>query len=274
MSAIATIGFFDGVHRGHRFLFDHLRAIASQRGLQPIIVTFDQHPRALLQPAYIPQLLTTLNERQALLSTFGQVLVLPFAEVQPLTALQFMMRLKNEYQVSVLLMGYDHRFGSDQLTQSGQYQALGEQCGIEVITLDEFTAEQGHVSSTEIRKALEQGQIERANELLGYPYSLTGKVVHGKAIGRTIGFPTANIQPDSPEKIIPRAGVYQVLVNDQPALCNIGETIEVHIPDFAGDLYDQTLTLAFTRFIREERTFPTLQALQSQITEDFKLLKH
>lgn len=185
-----------------------------------------------------------------------------------------MMRLKNEYQVSVLLMGYDHRFGSDQLTQAGQYQALGEQCGIEVITLDEFTAEQGHVSSTEIRKALEQGQIERANELLGYPYSLTGKVVHGKAIGRTIGFPTANIQPDSPEKIIPRAGVYQVLVNDQPALCNIGETIEVHIPDFAGDLYDQTLTLAFTRFIREERTFPTLQALQSQITEDFKLLKH
>ena len=100
------------MHRGHRFLFDHLRAIASQRGLQPIIVTFDQHPRALLQPAYIPQLLTTLNERQALLSTFGQVLVLPFAEVQPLTALQFMMRLKNEYQVSVLLMGYDHRFGS------------------------------------------------------------------------------------------------------------------------------------------------------------------
>ena len=258
-------------------MFEQLQTIAAQRGLQPLIVTFDTHPRTVLQSDYMPQLLTSLEERQALLNRFGEVLVLPFADVQPLTAAQFLQLLKDKYEVDVLLMGYDHQFGSDRLRRPQDYRRIGEQTGIEIITMTEFTEGEWHVSSTEIRQALENGNITIANDLLGRPYSLSGIVVHGNGIGHTIGFPTANIQPDCPEKIIPRAGVYEVMVNKKRGLCNIGtnptvgnaeRTIEVHIPAFKGDLYDRTLTVDFIRFIREERTFASLPDLKRQIAED------
>ena len=275
MKCIATIGFFDGVHRGHQFLFEHLRTMAEERDLTPLIVTFEQHPRAVLDADYQPRLLTSLEERKAQLSKYGEVLVLPFEQIQPLTAAEFMTRLKEEHEVTTLLMGYDHRFGSDRLKRPQDYRRIGEQCGVEVITLSEYVEGEWHVSSTEIRAALENGNIAVANELLGYPYTLRGRVVHGKGIGRTLGFPTANIEPIDARKVIPKAGVYVALINtplmdDAPAFVNIDRQgiIEAHIPSFKGDLYEQILKLRFVRFLREERHFTSLEDLKNQIKAD------
>ena len=275
MKRIATIGFFDGVHKGHQFLFARLRELANERGLAPLIVTFDTHPRTVLDSDYIPQLLTSREEREKQLSEYGEVLMLPFAEVQPLTALEFMTRLHDEYSVTTLLMGYDHRFGSDRLKHPQDYRRVGEQCGVEVLTLSEYVENEWHVSSTEIRSALENGNIVMANDLLGYPYALRGRVVHGKALGRTIGFPTANIAPLDPLKVIPKTGVYLAFVDtptrdNTPAFVNIdaNKLIEVHLASFKGDLYDQILKIRFVRFLREERYFETLEELKAQIKAD------
>ncbi len=275
MKHIATIGFFDGVHKGHQFLFEHLRAEAAQRGVAPLIITFDTHPRAVLQADYVPQLLTTVEERKALLSKYGEVVVLPFAEVQPLTAGQFMQRLHDAYEVTTLLMGYDHQFGSDRLTRPQDYRRIGAEHGIEVVSLPEYTEGEWHVSSTEIRAALLTGNIALTTELLGRLYSITGTVVHGKGIGHTIGFPTANIRPNDPHKILPMSGVYAARVNiptmDQAqAFVNIDKNglIEVYIPSFKGDLYGQMLKLHFEQFLREEKHFTSLEDLQQQIKAD------
>ena len=291
MKRIATIGFFDGVHTGHQFLFGQLRSEADARGLEPLIITFDVHPRAVLQSDYMPQLLTTLDERKALLRTYAEVVVLPFADIHALTAAEFMERIKAQYEVSVLLMGYDHQFGSDRLRKPQDYRRVGEQCGIEVLTMPEFVSGEWHVSSTEIRQALENGNIAVANELLGRPYSLTGLVVHGKGIGHTIGFPTANVQPDEPCQIIPKAGVYVgkvdngqrtmengkwQMANGKAAFVNIDTNgiIEVYIPAFKGDLYGQPMTIQFMRFLREERQFKNLEALREQIKADIDSIRH
>ena len=275
MPKIATIGFFDGVHKGHQYLFNHLLSLAQERGLDPLIVTFETHPRAALQSDFVPQLLTSLEERKALLRPYGEVLVLPFATIQPLTAAEFMAQLKNEYGVEMLLMGYDHRFGSDRLHRPQDYCRIGEQTGIEVVTMPEYTEGEWHVSSTEIRMALDAGNIALANELLGRLYSITGTVVHGKAIGRTLGFPTANIEPSDPHKIIPKSGVYMAQINtptmdSAPAFVNIDPqgVIEAHIPSFKGDLYGQLLKLHFVRRIRDEKRFDNWEDLRQQIKAD------
>lgn len=288
MARIATIGFFDGVHKGHRYLFKQLNEEAAARGLKPLIVTFEEHPRTVLQSDYIPKLLSTKEERKALLSAYGEVVMLRFSTIRDLTAEQFMIRLKEEYGVEVLLMGYDHRFGSDGLRNPEDYCRVGSKQGIEVLRMEEYQDGTQHVSSTEIRTALEKGDVERAKELLGRPYALFGKVVHGKGLGRTIGFPTANIEPEEPNKIIPMAGVYEVKVKGERSLvngewslvigdcslvkgiCNIDAkgTIEVHLLGYKGNLYGQSLTIQFMQFIRKERQFHSLDELQQQIKAD------
>lgn len=280
MKRIATIGFFDGVHKGHQYLFEHLRAEADERGLEPLIISFDTHPRAVLQDDYIPQLLTTLDERIKLLQEHGEVQILPFAEIQALTAAEFMALLRDEYAVTTLLMGYDHRFGSDRLKHPQDYRRVGTEQVIEVLTLGEFIEGELHVSSTEIRAALENGNIAVANELLGRPYSLRGEVVHGKGLGRTIGFPTANIRPQDPHKIIPKPGVYVAQINTPtmdkaPSFVNIDKegVIEAHIPSFRGDLYGQCLSLKFVRFVRDEKNFTSLAELKKQIMADIDSIR-
>ncbi len=275
MRRIATIGFFDGVHKGHQFLFAHLLSEADQRDLKPLIVTFRHHPRVTLQSDYVPQLLTTPEERQRLLQTYGEVLMMPFEEIQALTAADFMTMLRDIYGVSAILMGYDHRFGSDRLRHPQDYRRTGASLGIEVLTLNEYVEGEWHVSSTEIRTALENGNIAVANELLGRPYSLCGTVVHGKALGRTIGFPTANIAPADPHKIVPKAGVYMAHIDtptmdNAPAFVNIDPqgVIEAHIPSYKGDLYDRQLEIHFVQFLREERHFDSLDELRAQIKDD------
>ena len=286
MSKIATIGFFDGVHKGHQFLFAQVCSIAEQEGLQPLIVTFDQHPRAVLQNDYIPQLITSLEERKALLQQYAEVLVLPFEQIQSLTAQQFMSFLKDEYDVQKIVMGYDHRFGSDKLNQIHDYRLVAQSIGMEIIKQGEYIDGEWHVSSTEIRQALLNGNVVVANELLGRGYALNGVVVRGKGIGHTIGFPTANIQPETPEKIIPKSGVYAVQARTStsswmPAILNIGtnptignnqQTIELHIPHFEENIYGQQVSIVFVRYIREERKFLNIDSLREQIKQDINSL--
>ena len=286
MSRIATIGFFDGVHKGHQFLFAQVCKMAEQEGMQPLIVTFDQHPRAVLQNDYIPQLITSLEERRALLQQYAEVLVLPVGQIQALTAQQFMSFLKDEYDVQKIVMGYDHRFGSDKLNQIHDYRLVAQSIGMEIIKQGEYIDGEWHVSSTEIRQALLNGNVVVANELLGRGYALNGVVVRGKGIGHTIGFPTANIQPETPEKIIPKSGVYAVQARTStsswmPAILNIGpnptignnqQTIELHSPHFEENIYGQQVSIVFVRYIREERKFLNIDSLREQIKQDINSL--
>ena len=279
MPRIATIGFFDGVHRGHRFLFAQLLELAHERHLEPLIVTFDRHPKEVLT-GVCPPMLTTYEERQLLLAHHAEVRVLPFADVQGLTAEQFMRYLQEQEQVEVLLMGYDHCFGSDRLKGFSEYEAVARRVGLHVERAHECLVDSLPVSSSRIRKLLHEGQIKQVNRLLGYTYSLTGIVEHGNAIGAKLGFPTANICIQS-DKLLPMSGVYAVLANvngvEYKALANIGTnptvgndylSLEVHLLDFQGDLYDKQLTISFLSFLRKERKFNSLAELQSQIAED------
>lgn len=284
MPTVATIGFFDGVHKGHQYLFEQLRLQAQAHDERALIFTFLQHPRSVLTHD-CPPLLTTLDEREMLIGQYGDVHFFDFAEVQPLTAAQFLDYLSDRWKVRHLLMGYNHHFGSDGRLSDEQYASVARQVGIEVLRLPPYVEDETRPSSTRIRNALSQGDISGANQMLGYAYHLSGRVVHGRMIGRQIGFPTANIMPD-PAKLIPAAGVYKVMVNDERtsdewvmALVNIGtnptvgnahQTIEVHIPGYDGDLYNRTLTLQFLERLRGEQRFDSLDELREQIHKDLQ----
>ena len=280
---IATIGYFDGVHRGHRYLFEQLRQLGAVRGLVPAIYTFREHPKEVLCGVR-PPLLTTPNERFRLLEGEGELHVLSLAEIRRLTAAEFMQRLHAE-GVQVLLMGYDHHFGADQLTDFRDYARIGRETGIEVLPANELPEEiVGHVSSSAIRRALLAGDVESANRMLGYTFSICGEVVRGNAIGRTIGFPTANIHYPA-EKLLPPAGVYagwcRVAEHDYPTLVNIGTnptvgnrstTVEGYLTGFAGDVYGQQLCFRLERFVRREQKFDSLDDLREQIAKDLRAL--
>ena len=290
MPAIATIGFFDGVHRGHRYLLSQLQAEAERLGEQPMIFTFVDHPRLVLQGS-CPPLLTTIDEREQMLELFAETHFLDFAQIQPFTAAQFTHYLATHWKVRHLLLGYNHHFGSDkQSIQTVQGErAQAKEPEVAFIRAEAYTQRGERPSSTRIREHLLEGRVSEANDMLGYRYALSGKVVPGKQIGRTIGFPTANVQPPV-GKLVPAAGVYEarVLPLDRPALVNIGTnptvnrhlsivnrqlSIEAYIPGFEGDLYDQTITLQFRRRIREEIRFESLDELKAQITNDIKSVK-
>ena len=279
MPKIATIGFFDGVHRGHRFLFAQLQEQARLLNLSPAIYTFREHPKQDLT-GEAPAMLTTYTEREERLRTYGEVHFLDFAQVRHLTAEQFMRYLHEEQGVDVLLMGYDHHFGSDRLKGFSEYEHVGKQIGLRILRAFECLVDSLPVSSSRIRKLLAAARIDQVNRLLGYTYSISGVVEHGNAIGATLGFPTANIRLNS-YKQLPASGVYAVSANldgvEYKALANIGTnptvgndhvSLEVHLLDFQGDLYDKQLTISFLSFLREERRFDSLEELKQQITAD------
>ena len=283
MAKIATIGFFDGVHRGHRFLFAQLNELAHERGLQPVIYTFRQHPRQVLT-GECPPMLSTLTEREQLLKTHAEVKLLDFTLVQHYTAEEFMQFLYRKEEVEVLLMGYDHRFGSDRLKGFSEYEKVARRVGLRVERAHECLVDALPVSSTRIRKLLDEAQIRQVNRLLGYEYSLTGIVEHGNGIGNQIGFPTANIQIDA-IKHLPASGVYtahtqidsavySALVNigNNPTIGNERLSVEAHIVGYQGDLYGQQLTIYFSDFVRSEQKFASLADLQRQIEKDMQML--
>ena len=279
MPKIATIGFFDGVHRGHRFLFAQLQEHAKLLHLSPVIYTFSEHPKQLLT-GQSPAMLTTNAERETLLRAYGEVCFLDFSAVQHLTAEQFMRYLHDEQDVDALLIGYDHHFGSDRLKGFAEYEKIARTIGLHVERAHECLVDSLPVSSSRIRKLLAAAQIDQVNRLLGYTYSISGVVEHGNAIGTTLGFPTANIRLNS-AKQLPASGVYSVVAQvngvEYKALANIGTnptvgndhlSLEVHLLDFQGDLYDQPLTISFLSFLREEKKFDSLEELKNQITAD------
>lgn len=282
-SSAVTIGFFDGVHKGHRFLLQQLEEHAAANILSPVAVTFDCHPRTVVQKDFAPSLLTTQEEKLALLSKAfcGEVIVLPFtAELSSQSAEEFMKTmLREQLNVELLLMGYNHHFGHGGGTLE-EYKAWGRDAGIKVCIAEALAGEK--ISSSNIRKLISLGEIDKANSMLGYPYFLTGTVTEGKQIGRQIGFPTANLSLPK-EKLMPANGVYAVLVTlpdgtkrsgmlcigHRPTIETNGEvSVEAHIFDFCGNLYDKSISVDFIAKLRDEKPFVSLDALRQQLTID------
>ena len=281
---VATIGFFDGVHLGHNYLLEQLKSEAQQRNMQSVVVSFANHPRLFFDPNCGLKQLTLSDEKVTLLKQKGvdEVVMLQFDEhLSKLTSREFMQLLVEKHGVKVLLMGYDHRFGSDRGISFNEYIEYGRHLGLEVKRCDGFSESEVMVSSSKVRRALELWDIPLANKLLGYKYFLKGRVVAGQKIGRQIGFPTANLEVD-PLKLIPSDGVYVVDVEvegvEYRGVLNIGtrptvsgdqRTIEVHIINFTGNLYGKEIELKFLRFLRHEQRFSSLDDLREQIRKDF-----
>lgn len=283
-AVVAAVGVFDGVHRGHRHLFEAVRTRADRagEGSRTLAVTFDRHPLHTIAPDRCPRMLTLPERRLELLGDLPQVddvVVLHFDDdLRRLTAAQFLERLHRLYGVTDLVMGYDHSFGSDFRDPSPDHYALaGEKSGVGVSRDTPFILGGEPVSSSRIRVALAEGDVEDAAAMLGRPHRLEGTVVKGRQLGRTIGFPTANLAVPA-ELMLPRRGVYAGRCLDRPCLINIGTAptvtdsakiaVEVHIPGFSGDLYGQSLSVDLTRHIRDERKFDSLDALTAQLNND------
>lgn len=284
----ATIGCFDGVHRGHQSLVKLLLREADQRGLMPMVITFDRQPRQLFDPSFQPQLLSTLEEKVACLENLGikQIVVLPFTkDLATLTAEAFIRQvLWEQLGVHLLVTGYDNRFGHDRSEGFDDYVRYGRSLGMEVLKGQvEMMNERSAVSSTVLRQLLtEQGRVDLMPTYLTRPYSMTGHVVSGEHIGQTLGFPTANLELDNAEKLIPANGAYAVWASlddgsRMPAMMNIGtrptfdghrQTLEVHILKEVGNIYGRRLTIAFVCRLREERRFENREALMAQLSED------
>ncbi len=288
----ATLGMFDGVHAGHRYVISQLCQIARGRGMRSMIITFDCHPRQVVQTDWKPQLLTSLEQKVELLRQTGAdcVEVLHFDhEMSLLSAREFMSKvLIGQFGVNLLLTGYDNRFGhreKDCREQFEDYQRYGQELGMEVILGEALSNNQGKaVSSSVVRSVLAQGDVEEASLLLGRQYSMTGTVEHGLALGRRMGFPTANIRVDA-NTMIPANGVYAVMVgvegqnNRLMGMTNIGvrptfangnsaASIETHLLDYCDDMYGKTITLYFVARLRQEQRFSSADALASQLLND------
>lgn len=277
---VATIGFFDGVHCGHRYLISRVMEEAFRTGQESMVITMDRHPKNVVDTDYVPSLLTTTEERISLLRSTGidHVEVLAFdRQMSEMDARSFMKEvLHGRLNVSTLIMGYDHRFGHGG-GRHEDYVQWGKECGIKVIVAPMF--DKVYASSSEIRRLLAEGNVAEASCLLCHPYILTGTVKSGHQVGRTLGFPTANLSIDV-DKLIPANGVYAVMTDLGHGIMNIGRrptldngadlSIEVHIMNYTGDLYGKKLQLQFVGRIREEKKFASLDELKAQIQEDIK----
>ena len=291
---VATIGCFDGVHLGHQLLLRTMLREAKSRGLASMVITFDRQPREVFDPDFCPQLLSTPQEKEQLLGQMGidTLVVLPFTrELASLSAREFMQQvLRKQLNVSVLVAGYDNRFGRDRREGFEDYVRYGCELGIDVIRgeMERLPGDERAVSSSVIRQLLEEGRVEQMPDCLTRLYSLTGKIVAGEHIGHELGFPTANLEVDHPHKLIPAPGVYAVWAQTtpnpsysggerMPAMMNIGtrptfdgtrQTLEVHILKNIGDIYGQMLTVNFVARLRSEQRFDTREELVAQLEED------
>lgn len=288
---VATVGFFDGVHRGHLYLINRVVEHAKANGLQSVVVTFDKHPRQVLNKEYQPALLCTLDSKLLLLSKTGveKVVVLHFdEELARLSAHDFMLKiLKERLNVRHLFVGYDNRFGHDRTEGIDDYIRYGQEMGMEVFRNQSYVLNGIHISSSVVRNYIRQGEIEIANQCLGYPYTIAGIVRGGEQEGRKMGFPTANLDTSAFGQLIPPSGVYAVRARlmqtmaTKPAMMNIGHrptfgglemTVETHIFNFNEDIYGKLLLVSIECKIREEHKFDTVEALQEQLQIDRDLI--
>lgn len=275
MAVVAT-GFFDGVHIGHRLVLETLVSEAHKRGEESLVLTFWPHPRIVLaQDALGLRLLNTPSEKLSHLEALGvdRVVQLEFTKDFSMMGTERYLReiVKEKYGGTAILLGYDNRIGHDSLTPA-QTAEIASSLGIDVIRAEKVSAVGIAVSSTKIRTALNSGDVETASSYLCYDYCISGTVVHGKKLGRTIGFPTANMEIDEPLKLIPAIGVYlsRVEVDGESyfGMTNIGENIETHIFEFDKDIYGHTIKVSFLRHVRNEMSFPSLLELKTQLHID------
>jgi riboflavin kinase/FMN adenylyltransferase len=290
----ASVGFFDGVHVGHRFLIRKLRETAALHGFESAVITFDEHPQRALNAAFPPMLLNGLDEKMELLAKIDldYCLILPFtAQLADLTAVGFIRLLAEEWKIRALLVGYDNRFGRNRVDGFEQYRLYGRECGMEVIEapqMDDGDSVGPAVSSSRIRKLLAEGKVKEAELLLSYPYRIAGRIVSGQQIGRTLGFPTANILVDDPLKLIPAHGVYAVdvimgklrpyrgmlYIGMRPTLGECSETVlEVHIFDFEEEAYDRDICVELRHYIRGDIKFESLDELREQLHIDKQIIQ-
>lgn len=282
---VVTLGTFDGVHVGHQKILARIAEIATQTGGESVVITFWPHPRMILHPDDTLKLLSTFEEKAMLLRESGiqHLLRIPFTkEFSQLSAGEFISTvLVNTIGTRKLVIGYDHHFGKNREGSLEQLILDGPKYGFEVEEISRQEIDSITVSSTKIRKALEEGEIPVATELLGRYYELTGRVVKGDRIGRLMGFPTANLELDAPYKLIPFDGIYAVQVEienetfggmmyigNRPTVHGIRRNLEVNIFDFNRDLYGSYLTVRFIAHLRNDATFPDLEALALQLEKD------
>jgi riboflavin kinase/FMN adenylyltransferase len=283
--SVITIGTFDGVHVGHRAIMQRLVAAAKEQGLVSAVLTFFPHPRMVLQKNSDIKLINTLSEKKQLLEDIGldYFVVEPFTyEFSRLSALEYVRDiLVTQLKAKKIIIGYDHRFGRNRNADIQDLKKYGEQFGFEVEEISAQQLDEVSVSSTKIRKALAQGDIHTANTYLGYAFTIEGVVTKGKALGRTIGYPTANLHVPQTYKLIPKNGVYVVkaLVNNiltygitsigtNPTVGGTAKSIETFFLDTSTDLYGKELQLHFLQHIREEATFKDLESLKQAIQKD------
>lgn len=289
---VAATGFFDGVHKGHSAVLERLKQVAQEQHKESAVITFWPHPRTVLQQdAHSLRLLNSLQEKRERVLAMGidHFWVVDFSrQFSKLSTEEFMREyLIGRYGVSALVIGYDHKLGNSALQSQQQMIDIATSLGLETIRVEEFQLGETIISSTKIRTALQSGEVSKASDLLGYNYKLHGVVVAGKQLGRTIGFPTANMQLYEPLKLIPGNGVYMVDVHvlgeKYQGVCNIGtrptvgnnadRTIETHILNFDEDIYGLEMSIEFVKKIRDEKKFGSMEELRQQIIKDKDFVK-
>jgi riboflavin kinase/FMN adenylyltransferase len=289
---VLTIGTFDGVHMGHQKIIDQLNKEADAIGGESVLFTFYPHPRMVLFPeSHGLQLIQTQEEKLDKLKRMGlqNVIVYPFTyEFSRLTALEFVRDfLVNQLNVRKVVIGYDHQFGKNREGSIDFLKKVAPTYDFEVIEIPAQEIDEVNVSSTKVRQAILNGDVHKANHFLGEPFQLTGTVIHGNALGRTIGYPTANIEVNSQLKLIPGNGVYGVTVkldeSSYNGMMNIGirptiggklkRTVEVHIFDFDQDIYGQSITVHFLSKWRDENKFGSLEDLKAQLKMDEEAIR-
>lgn len=283
--SVVTIGTFDGVHIGHQKIIKRLTKTAADKKMMSIVLTFFPHPRMVLQQNSDIKLLNTIEERKEILAALGldYIYVKTFTKAfSELSARDYVKSiLVDKLHAKHVIIGYDHQFGKNRSANIDDLRQFGREFGFEVEEISAQDVADVAVSSTKIRMALNEGDIQTANSFLGYPYFINGTVVRGKGIGKKIGFPTANIEVDEAYKLIPKDGVYAVLATHNNAvvagMMSIGKnptfngeqkTIEIHLFDFNEDLYGQHLRVAFIDRIRDERKFDSVEALIAELGQD------
>ena len=284
--SVVTSGTFDGVHLGHQKILRRLQELARSKQGETVLLTYWPHPRLILQPQDKSlRLLSTLSEKVKLLEEMGvdHLIILPFTEeLSQMSSDDFIRSiLVEKIQTKTLVIGYDHKFGKNREGSFEYLQSHSHLFGFAIEEISRQDVDDLGVSSTKIRTALAQGDISTANKYLGRPYDLSGQVVKGQQIGRSLGFPTANIQIADDYKLLPRDGAYAVHaevnsiqykailnIGDRPTVDGEKKTIEAHLIDFEGDLYGQELRIYFQEFLREEKKFESLDALKNQLVVD------